>query len=711
MNRLPLLLIAALLCSTALAAHVRQVDISGPAGSVAFGTSVTVLPNGNIVVTDPYYFSNKGAVHLYSPTGTLISTVTGSTATVSGSTSGDYVGDHGITVLTNGNFVVSSPNWHNGAVAQAGAVTWVNGVTGLSGAVSVANSLVGTTYQDDVGIVSALKNGNYVVLSPGWSNGSTYSAGAVTWVNGSTGLSGAVSAANSVVGTTLADAVGSHGIVELANGNFVISSRRWNNGAVPYAGASTWVNGNSGLTGVVSATNSLVGSQMNDYVGISGVTALSNGNYVVASRLWAHGATAGVGAVTWANGSTGLSGPVSTSNSLIGSTTNDQVGLGGTIALPNGNYVVDSFGWNNGAATQAGAATWGNGTAGLTGVVSIANSLVGSVSNDGVGNRGVVALSNGNYVVGSANWHSGASANAGAATWANGATGLSGAVSVANSLVGTASDFVGYGIVALTNGNYVVRSPNWNSNTGAVTWRNGTAASIGVVSAANSLVGSAAGDYVGNGFGVLALSNGNYVVSSPNWSGNSGAATWANGTTGLSGSVSALNSLVGGSANNFVAYGLTALSNGNYVVSSPDWANGSTTEAGAVTWANGNTGLAGLVSVANSLVGTTTNDVVGSNGAGSFGTFALGNGNYAVLSYAWNNGATSAAGAVSLGHGKGGLVGPVLAKNSVLGQAANGGATLVFAYGATRDQLVVGQPAINTISLFDGDFIFGDGFE
>jgi hypothetical protein len=61
--------------------------------------------------------------------------------------------------------------------------------------------------------------------------------------------------------------------------------------------------------------------------------------------------------------------------------------------------------------------------------------------------------------------------------------------------------------------------------------------------------------------------------------------------------------------------------------------------------------------------------------------------------------------------GTGGLVGLVLAKNSVLGQAANGGASLVFDYGATRDQLVVGRPASSTVSLFGGDFIFADGFD
>ena len=45
--------------------------------------------------------------------------------------------------------------------------------------------------------------------------------------------------------------------------------------------------------------------------------------------------------------------------------------------------------------------------------------------------------------------------------------------------------------------------------------------------------------------GVTPLSNGNYVVESPYWNGNRGAATWGNGSTGISGTISAANSLVG----------------------------------------------------------------------------------------------------------------------------------------------------------------------
>jgi hypothetical protein len=42
----------------------------------------------------------------------------------------------------------------------------------------------------------------------------------------------------------------------------------------------------NGITGVVSAANSLVGSVIGDTVGWQGVTALANSNYVVDSSRW-----------------------------------------------------------------------------------------------------------------------------------------------------------------------------------------------------------------------------------------------------------------------------------------------------------------------------------------------------------------------------------------------------------------------------------------
>ncbi len=86
------------------------------------------------------------------------------------------------------------------------------------------------------------------------------------------------------------------------------------------------------------------------------------------------------------------------------------------------------------------------------------------------------------------------------------------------------ADLVGQAVVPLTNGNYVVLSPNWDEGRGAATWGDGTAGVRGAVDASNSLVGDHPGDVVGFLHGVTALTNGNYVVRSP-WNGQRGAVT------------------------------------------------------------------------------------------------------------------------------------------------------------------------------------------
>jgi Repeat of unknown function (DUF5650) len=746
--------------------NASQIDIVGPPGSGAFGYSVTALPNGNIVVTDPLYsLSNPvpvaevGAVYLYNgATGALISTLTGSTAN-------DAIGIDGVTVLANGNYVVRSRLWHNGAAYSAGAITWGSATTGVSGVVSAANSLVGSTRGLLLGSggVVALANGNYVVCSPFWQNGPSFSAGAVTWGNGVTGVSGVVSAANSLVGSVAGDLIGYNGVTALTNSNYVVRSPNWHSNAVTQPGAATWGNGATGITGIVSAANSLVGSTTSDRVG-ENVVALSNGNYVVYCMGW----NGSRGAATWGNGATGTTGVVSAANSLVGGTTGDTVSGSGVVALTNGNYVVCSAAWDNGGIVDAGAATWGNGVTGTSGVISAANSLVGSNPGDEVGYFGTKALLNGNYVVisqnwngsrgaatwgngasgvsglvGAANslvggtpgdglfglavlpltngnyvveclaWHNGAAMLAGAVTWGNGATGVSGVISAANSLVGSHTiDLVGF-VTPLTNGNYVVGSPHWRKGVthevGAATWANGMTGISGLISETNSLVGSTQSDMVG--WDVTALTNGNYVVSSGQWSNGAiyqaGAATWGNGATGTTGVVSAANSLIGSTPRDQVgAIGVLALTNGNYVVNSSYWNNGAITQAGAVTWGNGATGTTGVVSAANSLVGSMKDDVIGSGTIGLVivtpgGVKALPNGNYYVNSPSWDNGASMQAGAISFGFGSNGAtVGPVDASNSVLGTVPDAGSLLVVAYDSVNSQLVVGRRNSNIVTLF-----------
>jgi hypothetical protein len=191
----------------------------------------------------------------------------------------------------------------------------------------------------------------------------------------------------------------------LTNGNYVVGSSNWNNNT----GAATWGNGSTGVSGTISSTNSLIGSSANDFVSSHEITALTNGNYVVSSPNWDNGSITNGGAATWGNGSTGVRGVVSSTNSLVGSTANDRVGGGGIsyfnkfTALSNGNYVVISPSWDNGTITDVGAATWGNGTKGISGIVSTVNSLTGSATNDFEALT-VKGLSNGNYVVSSGSW-------------------------------------------------------------------------------------------------------------------------------------------------------------------------------------------------------------------------------------------------------------------------------------------------------------------
>ena len=703
----PVVVFVALLQATPGTA--AQFDLHGPAGSGAFGTAVAVLPNGNVVVTDPDAASGAGAVYLYSPRAALINSFTGSATN-------DRVGGGGISVLTNGNFVISSPDWGGGA----GAATWVDGETGLSGSVSAANSLVGSSPGDNVGFkVTVLGNSNYVVASPNWANGSAQQAGAATWCDGSKGLSGTVSSANSLVGSKPGDQVGggstlvftfggSHivyfgGVTPLRNGNYVVASPNWANGGALFAGAATPANGNTGLSGAVSPSNSLIGTATNDNVGFGGVTELANGNYVVASPNWSGGTAPHAGAATWINGSKGLSGAVSASNSLVGTNIDDRVGAAVT-ALTNGNYVVASPEWGG----FAGAVTWADGSAGVTGAVTVGNSLVGMSSvNDSIGFR-VTALSNGNYVVASPGWSNGVPmAQYGAVTWADGSIGLRGTVSVTNSLVGTTpGDDVGFdGVTALDNGNYVVASSNWNTATaksvGAVTWADGSKGLSGAVSSANSLVGTKDYDAVGNP-GVTALTNGNYVVASSSWNDGIGAVTWSSGIAGLTGIVSAANSLLGTTDYEGVGYPrVAALSNGNYVVQSFQW-----NDVGAYTWADGNMGLTGTVSAANSLIGGHSGD-----GLGGSDVTAFSDGNFAIYLPNWTNGGTAQAGAVSFGLGTGGFFGPVTTLDSVLGSTPQGGYGMVFAYDGARSQLVVGQPAENVVTFFRYDVIFNNGFE
>ena len=104
---------------------------------------------------------------------------------------------------------------------------------------------------------------------------------------------------NSLMGQAFNDVVGSK-LTALSDGNYVVSSWDWRNGTFTRAGAVTWGNGQGGTVGLVSASNSLVGGRVDDRIGRTdlaslgpGATALPDGNYVIPSQYFIGSLTRG----------------------------------------------------------------------------------------------------------------------------------------------------------------------------------------------------------------------------------------------------------------------------------------------------------------------------------------------------------------------------------------------------------------------------------
>lgn len=699
------------LAAASMAHGVEQRVIPGPVGSELFGASITYLPNGNLVVIDPYFdledgTQNAGAVWIYRPDGSLLSRLTGAFA-------GDLLGNEEATrtgskvwLLSGSRFLVRS-RWNN----RAGSVTFIDGDVGLNGVVSASNSLVGASPDDTIGTrlandgITVLPGGNYVVNSPEWDAPGVVNAGAVTFGSGTTGVSGVVSAANSLVGSRANDFVGEQ-VVALTNGNYVVASPRWdrvvNEAVLLNASAVTWSSATNPVVGPVSETNSLVtDNSPGAFSPLISITPLSQGNYVIGMPSWRNVllSLANVGAVRWASGTVSVTGVLAADNAVTGSAAEDQVGQT-IVALADGNYVIASRKVNG----NRGAVRWASGTAPALGTLDASNSLVGATASDSVSSGGVQALPSGAYLVLSPLWDRGAVNAAGALSFGPAGAGLSGVIDAANSLVGVRSfDIAGEvrtRVAILGTGHYVYAAEDWDNGTlvdaGAAVFGNGQTGVVGEISAANALIGSSAGDLVGSTTlasgtsGIVPLSNGHYVVNSNSWDNgaiaNVGAATWGDGVNGSTGVIGASNSLIG-VRNGHGVGGTLPLTNGNYVVRSNNRESGMGT-LGAATWCDGSGPTSAVLGIGNSLMGSAFNDGVAHR------LTALPNGHYVVSSWDWNDGARARVGAITWGDGTTGVTGLVSSANSLIG-------------GRAQDRIGLTQFAIGpgAIALPDGNYV------
>ncbi|MFM7674728.1 MAG: beta strand repeat-containing protein [Synechococcus sp.] len=442
-----------------------------------------------------------------------------------------------------------------------------------------------------------IRSGSQVLVrSPFLDLGTLSNVGAVTWIDMATGrlgdgitlASGVLGSANSLVGTGANEFYGSR-FLGLQPQFYDTDDRQgWYFGSNPVpeldrivvrspdalingnpgAGAVTWIDLAHGLlatgapvVGVVGSTNSLVGTSSGDALGeeytrLTGDS--SSWNLSFETPNWDNGVATDAGAVTWIQGNTGQFalglagvGPISSANSLVGSSSNDEIGrnlrlLGQVRSDSFGSYgssvAYISSGWDNGSATDAGAVIWMNGFNGQLangasafGVVSSANALVGSTSGDGIGSftEDVGYSSSGsgvNLLLLSGEWDNGSLVDAGAVTWIKGSTGqlmngeaAIGPVSATFSLVGSQTgdrlggDYLTFGSIfnfgegpseSSYGRNVLLISPDWDAgevqDAGAVTWISGSTGLMvddtgtGVVSFSNSLIGNSAGDRVGS---------------------------------------------------------------------------------------------------------------------------------------------------------------------------------------------------------------------
>lgn len=681
-------------CGFAGAAQAGRFEIVGPPDSVSFGARVAVLPNGNLVITDPRH-PDGGAAYLYSPSGQQISKLTNYPAGTGGWTNTSEWDVIEIVVLANGNYLLTCPQWSGGGAT--GYLAWGSATSGVSGNVSSSNALLGTSK------AYPLANGNYVVVGSTMLPGETWYRSAITWASGMTGLTGNFSQTNPMAAADDSNMTSEGYFWTLPNGHYVIQDGRY----------VRWLDGTKPITARSDQTNSLYGAAPDDQL-YRQVVVLTNGNYVVASPDW-DGSVPDVGAVTWVSGSKPFAGPISAANSLVGSRTGNHVGWPqpGAVALKNGNYVALSSEWESFGPANVGAVTWGDGTKGVSGEVSPANSMTGSTENDFVGGNpylsSVTALANGNYVVYATLWDDAGKQNVGAVRWGDGAKPSTGSISHDNSLYGTDTEArIGRGsfsgVVALANGNYVVNNTQWPLGMGSVTWGNGETGSVGPVTSANSITGEKEGDYVS----ATSLADGNYLAVSD--LGRAGGVLWANGFQSTANVVLKFNSVTGSGIWDFVS--AISLSDGSYLAGSRSWANGSTQFVGAWRWLSGGHPDGGALSPQNAIVGSTALDEVGDV------VQALPRGHYLLASPGWANGDYFDAGAVTLGR-HASFIGPVSTTNSVAGMPPPPGraypqdSALFYDYDAARERLVVGRPVNSTVTVLtlEDDLIFNDGFE
>ncbi|KAJ4454721.1 putative Light-harvesting LHII; alpha subunit B / Histone protein [Paratrimastix pyriformis] len=484
----------------------------------------------------------------------------------------------------------------SGTLTSAGLVRHCRAVPGsCTGVSNSSNSLVGDLASANIGwtqtgswtmAITELPDGSYLVGSPKYETVGSGASGALTWCAGGTGCTGTVNGNHptSLVGSHSGDSVGSQ-VRVLADGSYVVFSSTWNtNRGFVAVGSSTHP-----VTGVVSATNSLIGTTVADKVGLftessmfgstSNMHFTDNGTFIMASTTWTNSATSisTGGAYVFFNPQAGIVpvGTIDETNALIGTTS----------SVPNffylathHSYLVTKHGVA-GDSTHHGFVHWCSGVTGCVGKIEEVAQLKGTATRKI--KPYVLTLTNDNFVVYSALYDDPANSRTGIgfAMLCSGLAGCPSTITATTALVGASSDaFVSrQGIWGLPDGGYVVASAGLGGSSGGFviscpTCTRGTFVNAGLVakcgadgsgcmgqsaSLANCLTGTAANMQLGLFTKVLA--NDSLIIAAPGFDGK-GAVFWYSSTEPLEGTPTAANALIGSTAGQLWAAAASLLS-------------------------------------------------------------------------------------------------------------------------------------------------------
>ncbi len=428
-----------------------QAQLGDQADDLLCRDGITVLGNNNYIISsgldDNSSVRDAGSVRLVDgTTGNQI-------AVLEGDQSFERFGSNGgVTVLSNDNYVVATLGDDEDGPQSVGSVRLFDGTTGAQ-----INALIGDSAGDPIGTqVVVLANNNYVVASKSDDNGLVLDTGSIRLMNGATGNQISV-----VFGDDAGDFLGGF-ITGLSNSNFVITSKEEDRDGISNASSVRLMNGSTGAQISVlfgDLEGDALGQRIDGgFIAHNAVTALSNNNYVITSPSDDSGATIDAGSVRLMDGITGTQ----IGSTIFGDQEDDKIGESGITVLSNDNYVIASSKDDNGTMPDAGSVQLVSGTTGD----AVGPLLIGATSRSRLANGGVSALGNNNYVVASGEDDNGTMSDTGSIRLFNGNTGEQinalfgdGSSALLGLGLGTAEKVIN----VLGNNNFVVLSP-FNNN-------------------------------------------------------------------------------------------------------------------------------------------------------------------------------------------------------------------------------------------------------